>query len=214
VSDTLIGAIITAIATITGGSIFALIQYRARHPQLPATVYVHDISLPIFLRTYLRQLLRDGKTPAVAPDPSDQLDTLAGLRGYVHLTLQNRGRDKIPALTLTIMDRTSRYVFQVDRQVEPLPQHDGKVVLGDLQPRQSLLLHIWSDNTIGAFMTDLFHLTADNLYKQTVRFPFPMYLHANFQKWGLISFAICATLLVFSPLYKSYLPFLPTCGYR
>jgi hypothetical protein len=214
VSDTLLGATITAIATITGGGIFALIQYRARRPLLRATVYVNDIiSLPTFLQNYLRQLLQAGQAPGVTPGASDRLAVLAGLRCYVHLTLQNRGRAKISALTLTVTDRTSQYVFQVDRQVDPLRQQDGQVVLGDLQPRQKLVLHIWSDRVIGAFVTELFHLTADNLYKQTWRAPFPTYLHFKFQKYGFISFVVLILLLVLSPLYIPYLPFLPTCSY-
>jgi hypothetical protein len=197
-------AALAALASV----ILGILQYRARRPLLRATVYVHDnISLPIFLKNDLRQLWRDEQPSGEAPT-SDKLAVFSDLRSYVHLTLQNRGREKISAVTLTIMDRTSQHVFQVDRQVTPLPQQDGKVVLGDLQPRQHLVLHIWSDRVISAFVRDLFHLTADNLYKQTFRF-----LHFKFQNFGVISFVVLGLLLVLSPLYVPYLPFLPTCRY-
>lgn len=201
---------LTALAALStiGGVILGILQYRARRPLLRATVYVHDISLPILLQTYLRQQWRDGQP---SPDPSDKLAVLASLRSYVHLTLQNRGREKISALTLTIMDRTSQYVFQVDRQAPPLPQQDGKVALGDLQPRQSFTLHIWSDSIISAFVRDIFRLTADNLYQQTFRFPFHFYLHFKFQNFGAIAFVVLILLVVLSPLYVPYLPFLPPC---
>jgi hypothetical protein len=209
VTNTLITALgaLAALATI-GSVLLGIHQFRVRRPLLRTTVYVHDIPLPIFLQTYLGQLWRDGH---LSPDASDQFAVLANLRGYVRLTLQNRGREKISGLTITIMNRTHQYVFQVDQQATPLLQQDGKVALGDLQPRQHFTLHIWSDCDISAFLTSHFHLTADNLYKQTFRFPFPFYLHFKFQNFGAIVIVIVTLLLFLSPLYVPYLPFVPPC---
>jgi hypothetical protein len=206
VSNIWIG-VVTALAAITSVGL-TLLQYRTHRPHLRVTVYVHDLSLPTFLRNYLRQLLQNERAPGLEPD---NLAVLVALRGYARFTLQNRGREKIQSLTLTLTDPMSKYVFQLDQQVEPLRPQNGKVSLGDLQPHQSMLLHIWSDRLLGYFITTQFPFTADNLYKQTFRVPFPTYLHYKIREWLFLSLLIGIVLLGLFPTYKSYLPFLPLC---
>jgi hypothetical protein len=147
VSDTLNAAIIGLVGVAILAPIINhfIARCRERRPHLRATLSVHDISIPTFLKEYLR---KDFYTQLIELDIQRKLDILSSLHSYMRLTLHNHGTEKIEAITVTAVpllgDLARNYLFQVDEQTELLRSNEGKVPIGDLQPHQSLILHIWS----------------------------------------------------------------------
>jgi hypothetical protein len=210
VSDTLIRAA-TLIAAIAGivGAIFTIMKYcRERPPNLRVTLSVHDTFVPAFLKEYLR---RDLYNQAI--DINKKLDILSSLRSYMRLTLHNHGKEKIDAITVTLMgDHPSKYLFQVNTQPDLLSPNGNKVLIGDLQPHQNLIIHIWSESIVDylnySTVKNLFKFTANKLPKLTFRFSLPPYLQEKII-WRIVVLVYIFVILALSPFmfYPLHLPF-------
>jgi hypothetical protein len=207
-SDTLKAALIGLVASAILAPIitYLIARYWGGRPHLRATLYVHDISIPTFLKTYLKKDLYTGSI--IQPDIK-KLDILSSLRSYMQLTLHNHGKEKIEAITVTLIgDHPSKYLFQVDTQPELLRPNGDKVVIGNLQPDRSLILHIWSESIVENWhyptVKNLFKVTADKLYKRTFRFPLPLYLRDKIGQLVFTSLAIFVPLILLNSLYWLY----------
>jgi hypothetical protein len=218
--------LIAAIIGLVGVAILApftnhlLARYRESRPHLRATLSVHDISIPTFLKEYLR---KDFYTipSTIEPELRKKLEILSSLHSYMRLTLHNAGNEKIESLTITavpsIGDLARNYLFQIEGQTDLRRSNEGKVLIGDLQPHQDLILHIWSETVVENWhypmVKNLFKITADKLYKRTFRFPFPIYLgeylREKIGQWVSISLIIFVPLLLLLNglywLYKIYI---------
>jgi hypothetical protein len=207
VSDTLKAALIGLVASAILAPIitYLIARYWGGRPHLRATLSVHDISIPKFLKDYLGKDLYDQTI-----DINKKIGILSSLRSYMRLTLHNRGKEKIEAITVTLIgDHPSKYLFQVDTQPELLRPNGDKVLIGNLQPDRSLILHIWSESIVENWhyptIKNLFNITADKLHKRTFRFPFPIYLQEKIGQWVSISVPIFVSLfLLLNGLYWLY----------
>jgi hypothetical protein len=201
-------AIIVGLASVilTPLITYLITQYWGGRPRLRATIYVHDISMPTFLQTYLKW---DLATPSVEPETREKLAILSNLRSYNRLTLHNHGKEKTEPLTLEMTYRQFHYLVQLDKQPTLLLPTDGKLPIGYLRPNESLTLHIWSDDMVAhsthVLLRDRFKITADRFYKLTFRFPLPLYLQDKVRNLVSISLFVLVVLVpVLNGLYWLY----------
>jgi len=198
-SDTLIAAICTviAIAVLAPLANHFITKYRERR-SLRASLWVHDSPPPEFLKTQLtEQFYKPG---------GQRLFELASVRGYMKLTLHNPSKKKINAVTVTLLS-LSGLLYQIENQPELHGPDERKVLLGDLQPHQSCTLHIWTsvsyEGWYYASLPGFFEITADEIDKRTLKFPFPGYLKSlvsrrvnHYCMWGTIVFAAVSLVSV------------------
>jgi hypothetical protein len=199
VSDQLIAAII-----VVGGAVSApflvhlLTRYREGRAHLGATVSVSDIYIPESLAAYVT---KDLYKPPMEPATSRQFDMLIRLRGYIRLTIHNRSKRRINAIAVRWTASIPDFLHQVEGQSDLHGPAENSIHVGDLQPRQSRIVHIWT----AVSMTDwlpkdliaLFDITADEIEKQTLTLPYPIYIkHRITNRTGNFIFSVLFGLVI------------------
>jgi hypothetical protein len=114
------------------------------------------------------------------PATSRQLDMLIRLRGYISLTIHNRSKRRINAIAVRWTASVVDCLHQVEGQSDLRGPRENTIHVGDLQPRQSRTVHIWTTVSMTDWqpkpLTTLFDITADEFEKQTLKLPSPTYI--------------------------------------
>jgi hypothetical protein len=96
------------------------------------------------------------------------------------LTLHNPSKKKLNAVTVILTEYVREALYQIEDEPELHGPTEKKINLGDLQPGKSRKVHIWTPFAFVDWhrtrLPILFEVTADELDKFTLQFPFPGYL--------------------------------------
>jgi hypothetical protein len=183
VSDTLIAAILSvvAVAILAPTANHFITKYRERR-SIRATLQVHEAPLPVLLQKYFQDLRYPSlaQAPLSSPFNNTQLDAFHLLKGYMKLTLHNPSKKKLNAVTVVLTEYLREALYQIEDESELHGPTERKINLGDLQPGKSRTVHIWTPFAFVHWhrtrLPILFEVTADELDKFTLQFPFPGYL--------------------------------------
>jgi hypothetical protein len=209
VSDTLISAFLSLVAIAVLGPIanHFITRYRERR-SVHASLWVNESPLPILLKTYLQELQykRIDPTSPNHPFTSGQLGALLFVEGYMRLMLHNPTKKKLNSITVSWTSDLITPLYQIDHESELHGPAEKKVLLGDLQPRQTRTLHIWTSFAFVDWhytrLPILFEVTADEFDKLTLKFPFPGYLK-NLAlmrvSWYIVLVSMVLNVIVWGP---------------
>jgi hypothetical protein len=127
--------------------------------------------------------------------------------GYMVITITNIGKKKISAVSVMVPDAYLNMVWQIDDAETFLEVKKGQPIgLGDIQPKHSRVIYIWSDVDTSdfnfAWFKHFLRISADELDSVRLRFPMPRYLRKKYEPRLLAAFNITA---LFIALYLGFI---------
>jgi hypothetical protein len=126
----------------------------------------------------------------------DPMHSLVGYHGYAVVTITNMSKKKIA--NVSAVSPAFALIWQVDDAAEAVELQPGQpIVVGDIQPKRSRVIHLWcsadmSDFDFGPLKNKLIRISADELDSVRRRFPTPRYLWKKYQLRFLFLFNILA----------------------
>ena len=129
----------------------------------------------------------------------DPMRVLIRAQGYATVTITNISKKKILGISVTFPDSLADMVCQIDDVEEIIAVKEGQPIgLGDIQPKHSRVIHIWSNVDMSEFhfvwFKRLLWISADELDSVRLRFPTPRYLRIKYvNRFSLPISLLCLT---------------------
>jgi hypothetical protein len=119
--------------------------------------------------------------------------TLVNYSGYATVKITNVSKKKISGVSIMASDETWHMIWQINDADELTEVKRGQALgLGDIQPKHSCTVHVWTPADISNFnfsiLKKLFRLSADELDSVHFRFPMPNYLRWKYLDRLMLSF--------------------------
>jgi hypothetical protein len=111
--------------------------------------------------------------------------SVVGYHGYAVVTITNMSKKKIA--NVSAVSPAFALIWQLDDAAEAVELQPGQpIVVGDIQPKRSRVIHLWcsadmSDFHFGPLKNKLIRISADELDSVRRRFPMPQYLWKKYQ---------------------------------
>lgn len=130
--------------------------------------------------------------------------------GYMMVTITNIGKKKILGVSVMMLDSNMSMFLQIDDADEIIEVTKAQLVgVGDIQPKHSRVLHIWTSADVSDFNFDpikgLLRISADELDSVRLRFPMPRYLRTKIEPWLVGLLCVLVIALFFIGLYSGFL---------
>jgi hypothetical protein len=124
--------------------------------------------------------------------------------GYMTVTITNIGKKKISGVSVTATDMLLDFILQIDDADQVIGMKKGiSIDVGDIQPKHSRVIHIWS-NADTSFKLGWFkhflRISANELDAVRLRFPTPPYLRDEYATRILFVFGLLFLLFFVSPI--------------
>jgi len=131
--------------------------------------------------------------------------------GYMTITITNIGKKKISGVSVTMVNTYMGMILQIDDADRVVRMKEGKSIdVGDIQPKHSLVIHIWSNVDTSSFHFPWFRrflrISANELDAVHLRFPMPRYLMSKHAARFGVAFSLLF-LSAFTLLLFCYLAF-------
>jgi hypothetical protein len=149
------------------------------------------------------QEVLDAGIPAIVGDNLERRYELLRMRkfeSYIKVRVFNTGRKKASGVTLR-GKVWEGFHYQVDESNSGGSIDDsGALVIGDIQPKDHRVVHLWSVVTPDIDNKDTLKVSADEVDAVSYRFPLPDYLAKRVVVWrnGLLFLCGLAILVVWS----------------
>jgi len=146
------------------------------------------------------------------PSPFDPLAKLVRSRGYLMVKITNSGKRKINGVSATLSNSLFEMQCQLDDDVELIAAKTGtKIDLGDIQPKHSRMIHMWSDLDTSDWsfgglvgLKHILQLSADELDNVRIRFPMSRYMRKKYEFRLQIAISMLCTALFITAMYVSF----------
>jgi hypothetical protein len=116
----------------------------------------------------------------------DPMRTLTKAGGYMMVTITNTSKKKILGVSVIAPDTNLDMVWQIDDADEIIEVKKGQPIgVGDIQPKHSRVIHIWSNVDMSDFnffaVKHFLRISADEIDSVRMRFPMPRYLWKKYE---------------------------------
>lgn len=182
--------IIAAIIAFVGAAILALI--KKFHFDVQNRLRVEVRAWNYKTSEAFKKLERDAKVEYSIP-----LRKVLDAEGYLRVSITNTGKKKISGVSVAA-EVLFGMVLQIDDAEEIIQLKKGQpFVVGDIQPKHSRVIHIWTNADVSNFnfgpLKSLLRISADELDTVRMRFPMPRYVETKIGPRLL--WALCALVI-------------------
>jgi hypothetical protein len=124
-------------------------------------------------------------------DRADILTSFLNATSYLEVDVFNKSRKRIDSISVT---PTFGAVYQIDDGTTQRITSKDQIMLGNLQPRGALTLHMWTylNHVNCVELSKFFLVSADEVDRITYRLPGPRYLVDRYKIWIAFSMLMLA----------------------